>query len=125
MKTTKKATPLMKELSASEITKEALLRLKAQGFTVWRQNNLTIGRRKNIATPGIPDIIGYTSNGHFVGCEVKKIGDKFSKEQIGFLNGLIKGGGVALYAIQVGSEVKIKSFEEIQLKETKVKPAIF
>jgi hypothetical protein len=115
----------MKDLSASEITKEALLRLKAQGFTVWRQQNSSYGNRRNIATPGVPDIIGYTSNGRFVGCEVKKNGDKFSKEQVDFLNGLIKGGGVALYAIQEGSQVKIKSFEEVQFKTPKVKPGIF
>ena len=118
----------MKELSAAEITKEALLILRSIGHTVWRQQNGSFGNRRNIATPGIPDIIGYNRNGLFVGCEVKKIGDKFSKDQLDFLRALNKGGGGAYYAVQEGSKVVIKNFEGDQTsikKETKSRQDLF
>lgn len=99
------------ELTATEITKQALEKLRELGYTVWRQQNSTYGNRKNIATKGVPDIIGYSDTGLFVGCEVKKIGDTFKQDQLNFLRALKKGGGIALYAIQVGSEVKILKFE--------------
>lgn len=101
-----------RELTASEITNEVLLNFRTRGWTVWRQNNLTYGKRKNIATPGIPDIIGYAGSGIFIGCEVKKIGDTFKKAQKDFLLALDKSGGYAFYATQEKDKVVIKKMND-------------
>jgi hypothetical protein len=125
MKTLKKPKPVsIRELTAQEITNEALLKLKALGCTVWRHNNSAIKRRKNVATPGIPDIIGYDPKGRFIGCEVKKIGDKFSEDQKQFLAALEERNGQAMYAVQEGSEVVIKYYEMIQQEAGKDKQAV-
>src|SRR6185369_7563961 len=105
----------MRELTASEITNEVLLRFRAKGWTVWRQNNLTYGKRKNIATPGIPDIIGYTGSGTFIGCEVKKIGDTFKPAQKKFLLALDIADGYAFYATQENDKVVIKPIRHAEI----------
>lgn len=99
-------------ISTSDITKEVLLRLRAQGCTVWRNSTWSAGKRKNIITPGIPDVIGYGSSGVFLGCEIKKIGDVFSQEQKEFLRTLKRKGGIALWATQEGGSVVIKIFSD-------------
>ena len=101
----------MRELTASQITTEALLKLRARGCTVWRQNNITVRRRKNIVKKGQSDIIGYTSQGVFVACEVKTLGDDFSEDQKKFLKDVAEKKGIALIAIQEGYQVSIKNFE--------------
>jgi hypothetical protein len=108
----------VRELSASDITQTALALLKLQRVTAWRQNNLTVRRRKGIVTKGVGDILGYTNNGQarFVGCEVKKIGDTLSKEQIEWLSSLSKSGGYALIATQVKNQVELIPFEEYMKK---------
>lgn len=107
----------MNELTASEITNEALRLLKTYGFTVWRQNNLATRGRQNIVTPGLPDIIGFGGEGKFVGCEVKKIGDKLSREQHIFLTSLKISGGYAYIATQLANTVIIRNYEPVQQKE--------
>lgn len=75
-----------KELSASDITRDALLILKVRNVEAWRQNNLTVRNRKGIVHRGVSDIIGYNrGTGIAVFCEVKKIGDTLSQFQIEFL----------------------------------------
>ena len=102
----------MRELSASEITAEVLLKLRAIGYTVWRQNNLTVRRRKNIVNKGVSDVLGYTGKGLIVACEVKTIRDVLSEDQKDFLRGIKNKGGVALVATQKVYQVVIKPFEE-------------
>lgn len=97
------------ELSASQITSSAKKELTLRGVKIWRNNNLAVKGRKFIGERGVPDLIGY-KKGLFVGCEIKKIGDKFKKEQIDFLTDLHNAGGIALYATQEGNRVVIKSF---------------
>lgn len=106
--------PKPREMTASHITQVALSLLKLQRITAWRQNNLTVRRRAGIVKKGVGDILGYTTNGHarFVACEVKKIGDTLSKEQIAFLTDLANSGGYVLVATQVGSEVRLIDFME-------------
>jgi hypothetical protein len=104
-----------RELSASEITQTALLLLKAQRITAWRQTNLTVRKRKGIVNKGVGDILGYTNNGimaRFVACEVKKIGDTLSDAQKEFLAAVHKANGLSLIATQVGSQVKLIPFDE-------------
>lgn len=102
----------MRELSASEITAEVLLKLRAIGYTVWRQNNLAVRGRKHNGRKGVSDVIGHTSKGLFVGCEVKTLKDVLSQDQKDFLKGVKQSGGIALVATQEKQEVVIKPFEE-------------
>ena len=102
----------MKELSASEITAEVLLKLRAIGYTVWRQNNIAVRGRVHTGILGLPDVIGYTSEGLFVGCEVKTKRDVLSEDQKAFLRNVQKKGGIALVATQEVYQVVIKPFEE-------------
>lgn len=111
----------MNELTASEITNEALRLLRTYGFTVWRQNNLATRGRQNNVTPGLPDIIGFGGEGKFVGCEVKKIGDKLSREQHIFLTSLKISGGYAYIASQLGTNVIVKNYEPVLKEKAKVK----
>lgn len=105
----------MKELSASDLTKEALIKLRARGNKVWRQQNISYGNRKNIATPGIPDIIGWDCEGRFLAAEVKTKGDRFSQAQQDFLNELKKKGGIALVVTQDGNRAAIKEYDPDKL----------
>ena len=102
----------MKELSASEITAEVLLKLRAIGYTVWRQNNLAVRGRKHNGRKGVSDVLGYTGKGLIVACEVKTIRDVLSEDQKDFLRGIKNKGGIALVATQEKQEVVIKPFEE-------------
>jgi hypothetical protein len=75
------------DLTASKITQEALMILKSRNCQVWRQNNLTVRKRKGIVTKGVSDIIGYNKGtGVAIFCECKKIGDVLSGDQIVFLS---------------------------------------
>jgi len=111
-----------KELEAAMITDTAKLMLLARGYRVWRQNNLTVRRRKGIVTLGVSDIIGYHKRtGVFIACEVKKIGDVFSPKQIEFLQEVHAAGGVALYATEEKGTVVLKEFSEFIIKPKKQK----
>lgn len=103
----------MNELTASEITNEALRLLRTYGLTVWRQSNRGVKFRQNLTKPGIPDIIGWSKEGKFVACEVKKNGDRLSKEQKEFLRSLFLSGGLAFVATQLGNSVSIKNYDPI------------
>lgn len=99
------------DLTASDITNEVIARFTANGWTVWRQGNLTYGRRKNIVTKGVPDIVGFTERALWVACEVKTKRDKFSDDQIKFLRNLQKCGGMAYWATEENGKVVIRNFE--------------
>lgn len=104
----------IRELSASDITQTTLTLLKLRRICAWRQNNLTVRRRKGIVKKGVVDILGYAlyTPAVFVACEVKKIGDTLSDEQTKFLLDLHNAGGIALIATQIGNEVRIIDFNE-------------
>jgi hypothetical protein len=70
------------------------------GFTVWRQNNLAVRGRKFIGKKGMPDIIGYDSEGCAVWCEVKTINDKISEHQIDFMTDAMYAGCRVLICMQ-------------------------
>lgn len=75
------------ELNKSQITIDALNELTFRGCKVWRNNNVAIRGRKFIGELGVPDIIGFhRTSGVAVYCEVKTINDRFSNEQIIFMN---------------------------------------
>src|ERR1700709_2284493 len=102
-----------RELSASDITKTALLLLKLQHICAWRQTNTTTHRRKGIVNKGVGDILGYTQNGQarMVAAEVKTIGDRLSPDQREFLGNLSKAGGIAYIATQVNNQVQLIPFD--------------
>lgn len=98
----------MKELSAADITRKALEILNTRNIEAWRQTISTKKNRKNVITPGIPDILGFNrSTGQLVVCEVKKNGDTLKPAQKEFLSKVRKAGAVALIARQIGTEVQL------------------
>lgn len=103
----------IREMTAVQITKSALLELKQWRYVAWRQGNNAAKRRKNTVTPGIPDILGYDRDtGRAMGCEVKTLGDKLSTEQKEFLAALSNAGGLSLVACQKGNAVELVRFDE-------------
>lgn len=55
------------------------------------------GRPIRIGITGMPDIIGQSINGQMIGIEVKKPGEKPSKEQFDFIEMMNKNGGLAFW----------------------------
>lgn len=102
-----------KELTSSDITKDALLILKARNIECWRQNNLTVRKRKGIVHKGVSDIVGYNkSTGQALFVEVKKIGDVLSDEQILFLSKAYTAKCICLIATQKRGETVLIDFKE-------------
>ena len=83
------------DLSASELTKWAKETLSKTGCRLNRVNNIPVRRRKGTIEKGWPDLQGYTSLGIYCCVEVKKIGDKLSKEQIDRLEDVTNCNGIA------------------------------
>ena len=112
------------ELTAAQITEQALNILGWTGFEAWRQTNNTGKRWKNNVHKGTADIVGYERNGgscRHMECEVKKIGDKLSKEQVTHLTKIHLAGGHALVAHEVNGLVKITPFAEYTKPKANVK----
>lgn len=108
-----KTKTLIKELSKDTITQSALKELRLNGCCVQKNHNVgAYKRRQYQIEKGVCDIVGYSRQGLHVECEVKTLNDKFSKEQIDRLSDLDKKGGIALVAVQIGSQVKIIPFKE-------------
>jgi hypothetical protein len=105
--------PPIRELSASDLTKSALLQLKLRRILAWRQNNLTSHRRVGIVTKGVSDLLGVEhGTGRLVVCEVKKIGDVLSKDQKEWLASMRDAGAIVLICTQKGNQVALIDFEE-------------
>lgn len=87
-------------LSSNDITKLALIRLENRNCIVWRQNQIPVRGRRFIGKKGQSDIMGFQKcTGLIVACEVKKIGDTLSDDQICFLASIKASGGLALVAV--------------------------
>lgn len=102
--------------SANALTHEALRLLRLKGYYVWRQNNAGIYDpvkkifRRNSATKGIPDIIGFhRKTSQFIACEIKAGTDRLSEEQKNFLNHVRIAGGIAIVIRNSDDLVKIIS----------------
>jgi len=93
---------LSKELTASDLTKWAKAEGERLGMRLNRVNNIPVRRRKGTIEKGWADLQGYNQLGLYVAIEVKKIGDRLSKEQIQRLNDVIDCGGIALICTQQG-----------------------
>ena len=69
-------------VSAAQLTAAVIETLTLHGYTVWRNN---AGRSRNnvrLSPAGTPDVIGYDSEGRFVGVEIKVGRDKPRESQI-------------------------------------------
>lgn len=97
-------------LTSNDITKEALLRLKAKGFEVWRQNQVKVPGRGFVGKKGLSDIIGFDGSGRFVFCEVKKKGDRLSDDQIQLLNKASQSGCLCYIAKQINDSVELSEY---------------
>jgi len=105
-----------KEFSASIITNIAIKILTAHGARVRRVHQLSAWKkRQNLVEPGWPDIQGYDRMGVTILCEVKKIGDVLSTEQVDRLTDCKKCGGISLIATQdkVTGNFKIMTYPEM------------
>ncbi len=91
------------------------------GHDVWRQNNIAVRGRKFTGRKGLPDLIGHTSGGVAVYCEVKTEGDRLSDDQTAFLSEASRAGCVTLIAYQRSGVLYLKSwadFAMIQANDT-------
>lgn len=101
----------MKELTASQITIEAIKILESRFCFVWRQNNLAVRGRTFTGLKGVPDILGYNKlTGISVFCEVKSKTDKMSEHQINFMTKAKTSGCHCLIATDVDGMVVIKEW---------------
>lgn len=107
-------TPTIKprEYSASEITSHALKVLHLRGFEVWRNNNVRAVRGRTFTgRKGVSDIMGFHMvTGCLLACEVKKIGDKLSDDQIEFLSKVRDAGAFAMICTQQGTEITLTPY---------------
>lgn len=102
----------IKEYSAGEITDYAIKVLTLLGYKVWRSNNIPVKGRKFIGQRGVGDVTGYRRfKGTRVECEVKKIGDTLSDDQIAFLNEAKENGCDVYLATQKESEIVVERYE--------------
>jgi len=89
-----------KELTASDLTKWAKAEGERLGMRLNRVNNIPVRRRKGTIEKGWADLQGYNQTGLYVAIEVKKIGDRLSKDQIERLNDVASCGGLAFICTQ-------------------------
>ena len=98
------------EPTEAQIQSSILRALKAHPAVgdAWRNNTgaFAIGEGKNkrfvsFGKKGNPDIIGYLTNGRFLGIEVKRPSGKLSPEQKEFIDKAKKGGAVVFVARSV------------------------
>jgi hypothetical protein len=96
----------MKELTAGQITKAALMILESRQCFVWRSNNLPVPGRKFTGLKGVPDICGFHKRtGVAVYCEVKTVNDRFSEHQINFMDRAKMAGCHCLIATEIDGKI--------------------
>lgn len=101
-------------LTKDQITRSAIIELKANGARVRKVHNVPFNKHKSKGQieKGWPDIQGYSKTGVTILCEVKAKGDKLSEEQIDRLKDLDNCGGISLVAVQYGTQAKIIKWKE-------------
>lgn len=100
-------------MKESEVQKLILDYLRLNGCLVFKVNNGGVyikSRDCYMKGPikGVPDIVGLTSKGRFIGVEVKVKYNKPSAEQLSFLAEIKKRKGIALVAYSLDDIIKIK-----------------
>lgn len=94
----------IKPPTETEITRQCLEVLNAQGWCVWRQNSGGVkatykGKDRFFrfhSMPGCSDILGLTDEGKFIAIEVKRPGGKPTLMQQTFIDLVADKGGIAL-----------------------------
>ncbi len=84
-----------REKSEGDIQRETLDALLGLGLTVWRNQSghvRTGSGYLQLGPIGSPDLVGYLPCGRFLGIEVKRPGEKPSKEQAAWLAKASKAG---------------------------------
>lgn len=102
------------DITANELTKWAKEYLKKDGIRLNRVNNIPYGKRKGTIEKGWADLQGYDQNGVYVAVEVKKIGDKLSKEQIERLEDIWNCGGIVYICSELDKKPALISWEEMK-----------
>lgn len=87
-------------LTKGQIRASAIKEMEYRQVSCWIQNNHPTPGRAFIGRKGVPDVIGISPAGLFVGCEVKTLTDKLSMDQIEFLDNLENRGGIAIIATE-------------------------
>jgi hypothetical protein len=106
----------VRPLTKDEIAQSAIAELTAKGYRVRKVfNGAAYKKRANQVQKGWCDVGGYDRQGRHVECEIKTVNDRFSHEQIERLDDLDRCGGVALIALQMGTQVKVISWKEAKV----------
>jgi len=102
----------MKELTAGQITRDAMLILEGMHYFVWRNNNLAVPGRKFTGLKGVSDITGFDKRtGKAVYCEVKTKNDKVSEYQRNFMIRAKTAGCIVLIAYDDDGQTNLKTWE--------------
>ena len=80
-----------------------------------RVNNIPYGKRKGTIQKGWADLQGYDSEGRYVMVEIKKLGDKLSKEQIERFTDCWKCGSLVYICTEVDKKPTLVEWSKIKL----------
>jgi hypothetical protein len=103
------------DITANELTRWAKETLEKTGFRVNRVNNIPYGKRRGTIQKGWPDLQGYSFNGIYTAVEVKKIGDKISKEQKERLQDISDCGGIVYICTEIDKMPKLIEWSKMKL----------
>jgi hypothetical protein len=103
------------DISANELTQWAKTNLGYIGVRLNRVNNIPYGKRKGTIQKGWADLQGYSSEGKYVMVEIKKLGDKLSKEQIERFTDCWKCGSLVYICTEVDNKPALVEWTKIKL----------
>lgn len=102
------------DITANELTQWAKKNLEFVGYRLNRVNNIPFAKRKGTIQKGWADLQGYNSQGIYVAVEVKKIGDKISKEQKERLDDIHKCGGIVYICTEVDKKATLIEWSKMK-----------
>jgi VRR-NUC domain len=102
------------DITANELTQWAKKNLEFIGYRLNRVNNIPFAKRKGTIQKGWADLQGYTSQGIYVAVEIKKIGDKISKEQKERLDDIHKCGGIVYICTEVDKKATLIEWSKMK-----------
>lgn len=102
------------DITANELTQWAKKNLEFIGYRLNRVNNIPFAKRKGTIQKGWADLQGYTSLGIYVAVEIKKIGDKISKEQKERLDDIHKCGGIVYICTEVDKKATLIEWSKMK-----------
>jgi hypothetical protein len=102
------------DITANKLTQWAKKNLEFVGYRLNRVNNIPFAKRKGTIQKGWADLQGYTSQGIYVAVEIKKIGDKISKEQKERLDDIHKCGGIVYICTEVDKKATLIEWSKMK-----------